>query len=40
MSRIIPHYMNLDEAISKKMDDDAWKAYMAFHEISITRRDD
>ena len=41
MSEIKPHYkMSLDRAVEIRMNDEAWEAYLSFHQVSITRRDD
>jgi len=40
-TQIKPNYkMNLNEAVNRKMDNEAFEAYLSFHEISVTRRDD
>jgi len=42
MTEIKTHYkpMSLYQAVNKRMDDKAFEAYLSFHEVSITRRDD
>ena len=42
MTEIKTHYkpMPLDQAVSSRMDEAAFEAYLSFHEVSITRRDD
>ena len=42
MAQIKPNYkpMSLEQAVSSRMTPEVWEAYLKFHEISITRRDD